>query len=352
MELRDLQPDVVESMRWTSHYNSQSSVKSAGLMGSPDPASHKERVGRGKVLRQSTLHQLKVFQTTARHCSFTRAAEELFLTQPTISMQIRQLTQAIGMPLFEQIGKRLYLTDAGKELLVACNEIFERLAQLESKVSNLKGMQAGQLRLAAISPINYFATRLLGLFCQLYPGIDVSLEVVNHEHLLDRLWNNLDDLYFMSQPPRDLPVHCQPFIENPLVIVAPSNHPLAQVKQIPITQLNGEQFIMREPGSATREAVEQRFKEHEVAVRVQLEMGNSEMIKQSVMCGLGISVLSAHMIASEVAKGQLVILDVAGFPIRRDWYVVYPTGKNLSIVTSTFFQFLEENAQGLMEAAD
>ena len=177
------------------------------------------------TLIQATLHQLKVFETTARLGSFTRAAEELYITQPTVSSQIKQLTKTIGLPLFEQIGKRLYLTEAGKELLSTCQNIFERLEYFEMKVADLKGTKQGRLRLAAITTAKYFVPRLLGAFCQEYPGIDVSLEVTNHQQMQERMIENEDDLYILSQLPETPNLSAQPFLDNPLVVVAPKNHP-------------------------------------------------------------------------------------------------------------------------------
>ncbi len=289
-------------------------------------------------MNQATLHQLRVFEAAARHGSFTRAAEELFLTQPTISMQIKQLTKSVGLPLFEQVGKRLYLTEAGRELFATCRQIFENIAQFEMKVADLKGLKQGQLRLAVITTAKYFIPRLLGQFCQLYPGIEISLEVTNHEGILERMTNNQDDLYIMSQVPEHLDVTSQAFLDNPLVVLAPANHPLAGEKNIPIESLANEPFIMREPGSGTRRAVQSLFDDHGLEVRVQLELGSNEAIKQAIAGGLGISVLSRHTMTPYSA--DLTILDVQNFPIKRHWYFVYPSGKQLSIVAGTYMEYL------------
>ncbi len=289
-------------------------------------------------MNQATLHQLKVFEAAARHSSFTRAAEELFLTQPTVSMQIKQLTKSVGLPLFEQVGKRLYLTEAGKELFVTCRQIFDNIAQFEIKVADLKGLKQGQLRLAVITTAKYFVPRLLSPFCQLYPGIDIALQVTNHEGITERMASNLDDLYIMSQIPEHLDVNFQAFLENPLVVLAPANHPLVNEKKIPIQRLASEPFIMREPGSGTRRSVQKLFDEQGVAVKVKLELGSNEAIKQAIAGGLGISVLSRHTLISDIA--ELSILDVEHFPIKRDWYMVYPVGKQLSIIARTYFDYL------------
>ncbi|MEL6162371.1 MAG: LysR substrate-binding domain-containing protein [Cyanobacteria bacterium J06628_3] len=294
-------------------------------------------------MNQATLHQLRVFEAAARHGSFTRAAEELFLTQPTISMQIKQLTKSVGIPLFEQVGKRLYLTEAGRELFATCKEIFDTLAQFEMKVADLKGLKQGQLRLSVITTAKYFIPRLLGSFCQLYPGIEISLQVTNHEGIMERMTNNQDDLYIMSQVPEHLDVHCEAFLDNPLIVLAPVNHPLAGEKNIPISRLANEPFIMREPGSGTRRAVQQLFDEQNVDVKVKLELGSNEAIKQAIAGGLGISVLSSHTLMPYAE--DLTILDVEYFPIKRNWYMVYPNGKQLSIVGHTYFEYLLEAAK-------
>jgi LysR family transcriptional regulator, low CO2-responsive transcriptional regulator len=300
-------------------------------------------------VKQVTFHQLKVFEVTARRGSFTRAAEELFLTQPTVSIQMKQLTKAVGLPLFEQVGKRLYLTEAGKELLNTCQDIFERLDQFEMTVSDLQGLQRGQLRLSVITTAKYVIPRLLGPFCQQYPGIDVALIVTNHEHILERLRDNLDDLYIPSQIPDNMDVHCHPFLENPLVVLASRKHPLAGEAHIPIERLNNEPFIMREPGSGTRQAVEQLFEAHNISIKVRLELGSNEAIKQAVAGGLGISVLSRHCMALEGERGQIALLDVEHFPIQRHWNIVHPKGKNLSVVARTFFKYLQTDGKRVLQ---
>jgi DNA-binding transcriptional LysR family regulator len=300
-------------------------------------------------LIHATLHQLKVFEATARHGSFTRAAEELYLTQPTVSIQVKQLTKAVGLPLFEQIGKRLYLTQAGQKLLETCQEIFSGLDQFEMAISDLKGLKQGQLRLAVITTAKYFVPRLLGPFCQRFPGIDISLKVTNHQNIQERMANNDDDLYIISSPPEQPDLNIHPFLENPLVVIGPKDHPLAGKAKVPIQALNGEQFIMREPGSGTRHAVQKLFAEHEVDVKVRLELGSNEAIKQAIAGGLGVSVLSLHTIISEGTKGEFAILDIEHFPIERHWYVASLAGKQLSVVSQAFLTYLLEESHAMVE---
>ncbi|XGV95367.1 MAG: LysR substrate-binding domain-containing protein [Leptolyngbya sp. BL-A-14] len=300
-------------------------------------------------MKNATLHQLKVFEAVARHSSFTRAAEELFLTQPTVSMQVKQLSKSVGLPLFEQVGKRLYLTGAGKELYITCRDIFSRLSQFEISIADLKGLKQGALRLAVVTTAKYVVPRLLGPFCQRYPGVDVSLTVNNHEWVLDSLADNRDDLYILSQLPEDMDVNVHPFLENPLVVLAQRNHPLAHERDIPLKRIAEEPFIMREPGSGTRKAVQKMFDDHALELRVKLDLGSNEAIKQAIAGGLGISVLSLHTLALEGHNSQLTILDVQGFPIQRYWYVIYPSGKQLSVIARTFYDYLLNEGKSVAE---
>jgi LysR family transcriptional regulator, low CO2-responsive transcriptional regulator len=292
-------------------------------------------------MKHITFRQLKVFETIARLGSFTRAADELFLTQPTVSLQIKKLTEAVGMPLFEQVGKRIYLTDVGRELAAMCREVSASVARFDMAVADMQGLKRGRLRLAVVTTAEYFTPRLLGPFCRRYPGVDVSLEVTNRERVLERLVENVDDLYILGQPPDDIDVASRPFVENPLVVLAPRDHPLARQTLVPLERLAEEPLVMREPGSGTRKAVERLFDERGLTVKVRMELGSNEAIKQGIIGGLGLSVLSRHTLALEVATGQLAILNVEGFPIQRYWYVVYPAGKQLSVVASAFLAYLQ-----------
>lgn len=300
-------------------------------------------------MKNATLHQLKVFEAVARHSSFTRAAEELFLTQPTVSMQVKQLAKAVGLPLFEQVGKRLYLTEAGKGLYTTCREVFERISQFEIAIADLKGLKQGTLRLSVVTTAKYVIPRLLGPFCRRFPGIDVSLTVTNHERVLDNLVDNRDDLYILSQPPTDLDVTIHPFLENPLVVLAWRDHPLAQEKNISLKRLAEEPFIMREPGSGTRKAVQSLFENAGLDLKVKLDLGSNEAIKQAIAGGLGVSVLSLHTVALEGPNSQLTVLDVENFPIQHHWYVLNPAGKQLSVIAQAFFTYLLNEGKAAAE---
>ncbi|NIR61997.1 MAG: LysR family transcriptional regulator [Gammaproteobacteria bacterium] len=292
-----------------------------------------------------TIRQLRVFESVARNLSYTGAAAELHLTQPAVSMQIKQLEENVGLPLFEQVGRRTHPTEAGRELHATCREIFGALERYAMTVSELKGLKRGTLRLGVITTAEYFAPRVLGPFCQAHPGIDVSLEVTNREGLLERLGNNVDDLYIFGQPPEGLEVEAIAFLENPLVVLAARDHPLAGRRRIPLSRLAEEPFLTREPGSGTRLATERLFTEHGLRPKVRMELGSNEAIKHAVAGGLGVSVLSRHTLALEGETNPITILDVEEFPIRRHWYVVYPRGKKPSVVARAFLEYLQGEGQ-------
>lgn len=300
-------------------------------------------------MKHATLHQLKIFEVVARNLSFTRAAEELHLTQPTVSIQMKQLTDIVGLPLLEQVGKRIFLTEAGRELLAVCHNLFDGLSRFEMIISDMKGVKTGKLRLGVITTAKYFVPRLLGPFCDRYPGIEVSLKVTNRERLLQRLIDNEDDLYILGQPPEHMDIWVEPFLDNPLVVLAPHNHALAGKKHISAERIAREPFLMRESGSGTRLATEKFFNERGLPINVRMELGSNEAIKQAVAGGLGVAVLSAHTLALEKSGDELAVLDVEGFPIMRQWHVAYSTGKQLSVVARTFLEFLQQESGPMAE---
>jgi DNA-binding transcriptional LysR family regulator len=302
-----------------------------------------------KTAVRFTWNQLRIFDAVARLSSHTRAAAELHVVQPTISAQIKQLSSAVGMPLFEQIGKKIFLTPAGRELHATCGELFDCWSRFEMKVADIKGVKTGTLRVAIVTTAKYFIPRLLGPFCRLYPGIDVELEVVNRDQVIERLAANRDDLYIMGVPPEHLPTERHPFLENPLVVIAPRDHPLAGQRHVELGRLAREPFIAREPGSGTRIAAEKFFASHRIKLRNRMQLGNNEAVKWTVAAGLGVAVISRHALMLEPMPGQLAVLDVQGFPIRRSWYMVYPAGKRLSVVAQTFFEYLKHEAFTIQE---
>ena len=300
-------------------------------------------------MKQATLHQLQILGAIARYGSFTRAAAALELTQPTVSQQIKRLTQTIGMPLFEQLGKQIYLTAAGQEVLGASAMISEKFAELEIAIDELRGLKQRRIDLVASTTAKYFVPRLLGTFRRKHPDIELALHITNQEGVLARLAKNQGDLYFTGRPPSDLEIELRPILDNPLVVVAPSNHPLAGKTNIAIKELATEPFIFREAGSGTRSVVEHFLAENRVAVDVVIELSSNEAIKQAIAGGLGISVLSQHSLDLETQNGLLTILNVEGFPIHRHLYVIYPNGKQLSVAAQTFLDFSIAEGKQIIE---
>lgn len=295
-----------------------------------------------------TLRQLKVFESVARHLSYSRAADELHLTQPAVSMQIKQLEGNISLPLFEQLGKRIYLTEAGRELYQYSRSISQQLVDMEVALDELKGMERGKLNISVVTTANYFAPHLLAKFCQRYKGVTVSLNVSNRETVLKHLSDNLIDLAIMGQPPEDLDIDSESFIENPLVVIAPPDHPLCKEQHIPVKRLAKEIFLVRESGSGTRGAMERFFAAHEVKINKGMEADTTEAIKQAVQAGMGLGIMSQHTAELELETNRLKILDVQGFPIIRHWHVVNRKNKRLSGVANAFREFLLKEAAELM----
>jgi DNA-binding transcriptional LysR family regulator len=296
-----------------------------------------------------TLRQMKVFEAVARLGSYTRAAEELHLTQPAVSMQIKQLEENAGLPLFEQLGKKIYLTQAGQEMQHYCRAIAQQLDEVDKVMAEMKGVKRGRLVIAVASTANYFAARLLATFSQRYPEVTISLDVTNREGLLDHLDANDIDMVIMGRPPEGLDLVAEPFTENPLVVIAAPTHPLVSTEHIPLEWLQQETFVVREQGSGTRTAMERFFAEKRVRLSTGMEMSSNEAIKQAVQAGLGLGIVSIHTLQLELETKRLAVLDVEFFPILRHWYVVHRQGKRLSPVAQLFKEFVIREARALLQ---
>ncbi|WP_455198665.1 LysR family transcriptional regulator [Kaarinaea lacus] len=295
-----------------------------------------------------TFRQMQVFTSVARHLSFTQAAKDLHLSQPAVSMQVKQLEDQVGLPLFEQIGKQIYLTEAGQEIFHYSRAIQQLLNEAQEVVDEMKGAHRGRLTISVASTANYFVPTLLGIFHQRFPDVTVSLDVTNRKTLLQHLSENEVDLVVMGQPPAEMDLEAGTFMENPLVVIAPPDHPLAMEKDIPMARMEDEVFLTRERGSGTRGAIERFFDQHGVHLTTGMEIASNEAIKQSVQAGLGLGLLSHDTLEMELALNKLVILDVEDFPIVRHWYVMHRKGKRLSPIAQAFKQFLLEEANDLL----
>ncbi|HEB59189.1 MAG TPA: LysR family transcriptional regulator [Gammaproteobacteria bacterium] len=295
-----------------------------------------------------TFRQLQVFEAVARLLSYRRAAEELHLTQPAVSMQIKQLENNVGLPLLEQQGKKVYLTEAGHEMFHYSRAIAQELEEAGEVIEQLKGLRAGRLKIAVASTASAFATRMLSLFRRRFPGITVSLDVTNREGLLAQLANNEKDLVIMGKPPEDMALVTNSFADNPLVVIAAPDHPLAEVSQIPLSRLREETFVVREPGSGTRTAMERFFAAHQLTLESRMEMNENESLKLAVQAGMGLGIVSIHTLELELATGRLVILDVEDMPIMRHWYLVHREGKRLPPVAVAFREFVLSEGRELI----
>lgn len=299
-------------------------------------------------MKNVTLRQLKVFEAVANHLSFSRAAEELHLTQPAVSMQVQSLAEQAGVPLFEQMGKRIYLTAAGEELLRHARRIGQQLREAGEALGAIRGAKGGRLTLGVVSTAKYFAPRLLVAFRDEHPDADLHLGVFNREALVNQLVDNQVDLAIMGAPPKEVETVAAVFADHPHVIIAPADHPLSGRKRIDPADLAGEPFLIREPGSGTRGAMERFFAGHGVQLANTTEMGSNETIKQAVMAGMGISFISEHTIGLELAAGRLVRLPVTGTPVTRQWFVVHRSDKQLLPMTLAFLDFVRKEGPRLV----
>lgn len=300
-------------------------------------------------MKHATLRQLKVFEAVARHLSFSRAAEELHLTQPAVSTQIRKLEDHAGLALFEQFGKKIYLTPAGAELLDIGRGIIAQFELAESAMTQLKGIAGGKLNVAVISAGDYFFPRLLVEFIGRHQGIVLNFSVHNREALLEEMAANRTDLAVMVRPPKDADMVAEAFAPHPYVIVSAPGHPLAGKRRIPLERLEREPFVVREKGSDTWQSMQEGFGVHLERLNVAIEIRSTETIKQAVIAGMGLGFLSAHTIAQELRTGSLQVLDVRGFPLMLHWYVVHRRTKRLPPVAQAFKDFLMTESAGLIE---
>lgn len=296
-----------------------------------------------------TLQQLRLFESVVRNHSFTRAAKEIHLTQPAVSIQLKRLEEQVGLPLLENVGKKIFPTAAGKSMFGAATDILNRVAELKGEVESLKGDITGPLHLSVVTTGKYFMPHLLGHFLHLHPGVVPLLNFTNRAQVVERLLNNEDDFVVMGRiPENESRLVSYPFLENILGFIAPPDHPLAKRKNLQLEDVIRERFIGREPGSGTRLAFERLLEQHNLEVEPYMELGSSEAIKQAVLGGLGIAVLSLHSLRVEQAAGKLVTLDVEDFPIKRRWYAVHLKGKKLSLAAQSFLDFILEEGHRVL----
>lgn len=297
--------------------------------------------------RRITLRQLESFATVARLGSFSRAAEALHLTQPAVSIQIRQLAETVGMPLFDQAGRTLRLTAAGDELLATTRRLDDVWNRFESAIDALRGLKRGKLRVALVTTAKYFLPRMLGAFCKRYPDISIELEIANRDRVVERLRNNEDDLYVMSYPPDDLDIVVHPFLDNEMVVLAPLGHWAAE-RRVSLAELGNEPFLLREPGSGSRRAIDDFARQAGVKLRVRLALGSNEALLELAGTGMGLAVISRHALGERLDGEGLVILDVEGFPLHRPWNLVHLRQKLLPVPARAFLDEMLASSSGAL----
>jgi DNA-binding transcriptional LysR family regulator len=300
-------------------------------------------------MQHLTLRQLRIFEAAARQLHFGRAAREMHLTQPAVSLQLKQLEQHVGLPLFEQMGRRMHLTRAGEELLRHSRIVLRQLREAQEAIDALKGTGGGELHIAVTSTAKYFAPKLLAEFRRSHPEVKVRLTVNNREAVVHELSENSVDLAVMGRAPRGLDTIAAPFAKHPLAVIAAPEHPLARRRRLELADLAGESFLIRERGSGTRTVMERMFSEHRFEPLETIEMSSNETIKQAVMAGMGVSFLSLHTIGLELATGKLAVLRVTGTPVMRDWFVIHRERKRLSSAAESFKDFLARQGAGLID---
>ena len=283
-----------------------------------------------------TFRQLRLFQALADTGSVSAAARVMHVTQPTASMQLKEVSQAVGLPLYEVLGRKVYLTDAGRELAAAARAMTGIWESFEQGVDAVKGLARGRLRVAVVSTAKYFIPRLIGSFCRKHPAIDVALEILNRDGVVQRLRENLDDLYIMSMPPADMDLGDEIFMPNPIVVIAATSDVLSKSARIPLSELASRRFILREPGSGTRMAVDRYFRRMKFRPDVRLELGSNEAVKESVAGGLGVGVVSSHVLHGHRKEHGVRVIDMEGFPLPSAWHLVHPSSKKLSPLALAF----------------
>lgn len=294
--------------------------------------------------RRITLRQLETFAEVARWMNFTTAAEKLHLTQPAVSIQMKHIADSLGLPVFEQNGRELSLTPAGRELLATVRDLDDAWNRFESAIEDLKGFKRGTLRVALVTTAKHFLPRMLGDFYRRYPDIDIELEIANREKIVERMRNNQDDLYVMSRPPKELEVVSYPFLDNEFVVLAPAGH-WAAGRRVTLAELASEPFLLREPGSGTRHVIDEYLQSTGLALKIRLSLSSNEAIRELVASGMGLTVLSRLALPERAAPGGLVELDVHDFPLRRTWSVVHLRAKILSLPSRAFLAELLKSGE-------
>ena len=297
--------------------------------------------------RVPTLRQLQLLMALAEYQSLSAVAEQLHISQPSVSIQLKKLADLIDAPIYNINGRKIELTAAGLALLNTAREMFNSLERLQIQLDDLKGLRAGKLRLCVVSTAKYFLPLLLGPFCRRYPLIDVQLTIGNREQVIQRLRENKDDFYLFSHCPDDIEIVKEPFLDNALIVVAPANHELVLQPKISLSRLSHYPFLMREQGSGTRRSIERFCQKHNLQLKERMTIESNEAIKHSVAAGLGLAILSRHTLDYANVPG-LVRLNVDEFPITSQWYLVHAKGRNQSLLAQAFHEFMQDEGKSIL----
>ncbi|MEY2780684.1 MAG: HTH-type transcriptional activator CmpR [Pseudomonadota bacterium] len=301
-------------------------------------------------MKNATFRQLRVFNEVAKHLSFARAAANLHLTPPAVTMQVKELEGHVGMPLFERNGKKVSLTTTGEYMLVYARKILATIKDAEDAAARLIRAETGLLTIGMVSTAKYFLMRMLANFRESHPGVDIQLAIGNRDQLVRMLQANEVDLAVMGRPPKELQTRAEPFAAHPLVFVASPNHPLAKEGALTAEDLRPHEFVVREQGSGTRAAMERYFEDRHVSPKLKLQVTSNETLKQAVMAGLGLGFVSLHTIGKELAYGDVVMLNVLGSPVVRAWNVVHMQSRLLSPMAEAFRYYMLEEGEAFMAA--
>lgn len=295
-----------------------------------------------------TFRQLRLFLALAQTESVTKAARMMHVTQPTASMQLKEITENVGLPLFEVISKKVHLTQLGVELAKTAREMTAQWEAFEQHVTQTRGLTKGNLRVAVVSTAKYFIPRLLGSFCSKYPEVDISLEILNRDGVIKRLEDNSDDLYVMSKPPVHIDLEDHILMPNPLCMIAYKGHPLANKKNVRLQDLKEERFILRELGSGTRMSTDLHFKQKKFTPNLLLELGSNEAIKKAVASRLGVAVMSIHALDQFDYDNEISVLKLQDFPINSQWHLVHLKGKALTPIAKAFYEHVLTESKHLI----
>ncbi|WP_226595666.1 LysR family transcriptional regulator [Marinobacter nauticus] len=296
-----------------------------------------------KLASRLTFRQLQVFKAVYDLKSYSKAGDLLGLTQPAVSSQMRHLEQAVGMPMFEYVGRKLYCTAAGEEMAACVGSVFRELTDMQNRMAALEGRVAGDLKLVAVNTAQYVVPYLLRSFLQINPQVNVSVAVVNRAAALERLSDNSGDLVIMGMVPPDRPLTSFPFLDNELIPIVTDGHPLLDQRSVSAEEFLYNQLLTREPGSGSRLALEVYCQQHRLKMESTMELGSNDAVKHAVLAGLGVAVVPKLSVVSELALGSLHALNIAGFPLRRSWCVVYPQARHPTPAMQAFIDYIQQN---------